>query len=142
MKLQKVFCITLLFLSGCMSFDIFEQAWPELKGKNIQVAIDHLGIPSGQYVVAGKNVYVWSTSESFTSLTASPSNTVGTVGNASFSASSMSYMPTTSQLSCVVKISTDSGIIERMEYDGSNGTCFKYSERLKPLLSDGSEKKK
>lgn len=137
MKTLKILpVLALITLSACMSFETIEQAWPSLKGKNIQVAIDHLGIPNGKYTIDGRDVYVWSTSETYTSMVPTTSSTYGTVGNTGFNALSTSYQPKTSQLSCEIKILTTQRVMERIEYSGNNGACLTYSERLKPLVME------
>ncbi|WP_157745671.1 hypothetical protein [Thiohalobacter thiocyanaticus] len=127
--------MTLLLTACAMSFDTFNRALPKLKDKNINVAIDYLGIPDHEYVVAGKKVYVWTTSERNPFPTAVTTTTTGNAGNQPFNATSTSYIPDPGPLSCTIKMQTEQDIVRRIEYEGNNGTCFKYSDRLKPLIT-------
>lgn len=135
--MEKIFALLLgtFFLTACvMSFDTFAEAWPYLKGKNIQVAIDHLGIPDNKYSIDANDIYVWSTESSYTSFSPTTTNSSGTVGGVPFNGTATSYAPHTSNLSCVIKIKTMKKIIQTMEFDGNNGACLQYSERLRPLI--------
>ena len=123
-------------LASCTSFDTFDQALPLLKDQHIDKSIHYLGIPSGKYNIDDREIYVWSTSEDFISVDPVTSSTHGYVGTTPFSAHSASYETNTSRLSCEIKMSTRQKIVERIEYSGNNGTCFTYSDRLKPLLSN------
>src|SRR5687768_16809305 len=123
-------------LSSCTSFDTLDQALPLLKGQHIDTSIDYLGIPTGKYEIDDREIYVWSTSENFVSIDQVSSSTHGYVGTTPFSAYSTSYDASASRLSCEIKMSTRQRIVESIEYSGNNGTCFTYSDRLKPLLAN------
>ena len=117
--MRKFLYVLTMLLSACAtSFSTLDEALPALKGKDIEAAIAYLGVPDQKYVVDGREVYVWSTEENYASIS-SPA--------------------AVSRLSCKIKISTKDKIVEKTEYDGNNGTCFLYSERLKPLISGGPQ---
>lgn len=135
MRIALTFIIVAL-LNGCaMSFDTFNQTLPKLKGKDIGVSINYLGIPDHEYMVAGKKVYVWTTSETNPFPATVTTTTTGNAGNQSFNATSTSYIPDNRRLSCTIKMLTEDDIVRRIEYEGNNGTCFTYSNRLKPLAN-------
>lgn len=137
MKYTPVLLLGLLLTACATSFDTFDRALPKLKGQNIKVAINYLGIPDQEYEIAGKKVYVWSTTGTNPFPTAITTTTDGTAGNKPFKATSTTYAYDPTPLGCKVKIATDNEIVTNIEYDGNNGPCFKYSDRLKPLL-DGA----
>ena len=108
----------LLLMTACAtSFSTLNQALPLLQGQDIQMSMDYLGIPDQEYIIAGKKVYVWGTSR------INP-----------FNATSTSYGNDNRRLRCTIKMITENEIVQRIEYDGNNGACFKYSDRLKLLL--------
>jgi hypothetical protein len=115
-------------------FSTLDEALPLLKGQNINKSINYLGIPDRKYQIDDMEIYVWSTDEDFVYIDPVTSSTHGYAGTTPFSAYSTSYDSNTSRLSCEIKMSTRQQIVERIEYSGNNGTCFTYSERLKPLL--------
>ncbi len=134
MKVAPLLLFSVLLTACATSFDTFDHALPILKGQNVKVAIAHLGIPDQEYVVAGMKVYVWSTTATNPFPTAITTITDGTAGNTSFKATSTTYARDSTPLGCTIKMATDNDIVTRIEYDGNNGPCFKYSERLRPLL--------
>jgi hypothetical protein len=126
--------LSVALLVSCTSFSTFDEALPLLKGENISKSINYLGIPDRKYEIDDMEIYVWSTEEDFTHVDPVVSSMHGYAGATPFSANSTSYESSTSRLSCEIKMSTRRQIVERIEYSGNNGACFKYSERLKPLL--------
>ena len=134
MKVAPLLLFSVLLTACATSFDTFDHALPILKGQNVKVAIDYLGIPDQEYAIAGKRIYVWDTTTTNPFPTAITTTTDGTAGNTPFKATSTTYVHDPTPLGCKIKMATDNDIVTRIEYDGNNGPCFKYSERLKPLL--------
>ena len=129
--------LTAAILAGCAtSFDTLDKALPQLTGRNISFAADYLGIPDQEYTIAGRKVYVWNSSMNNPFVRPVTTTTTGTVGTTPFSAVSTGYVQDNSPMSCKIRMITDNEIIQRIEYDGNNGACMKYSERLKPLLGN------
>lgn len=109
-KITFALLIPALFAGCATSFETLNVALPKLHGKTINVAINYLGIPAREYSIAGNKVYEWTT-----------------VGPNPFS-------PASQNLSCTIKLSTSNDVVRGYDYDGSNGTCQVYADRLKPLL--------
>lgn len=127
--------VATLLVSCATSFDTLDRALPQLDGKHITVAADYLGIPDGEYMVAGRKIYVWSSSTINPFVRPLTTSTNGTVGGSQFSAISTTYAPNNTTLNCRIRMSTSDDIIHRIEYNGNNGACMIYSERLKPLVA-------
>lgn len=121
-------------IAACVtSFSTLDSALPLFRGKNVTEAVRYLGIPSQEYETLGKKVYVWSTT-TINPFSSSTTTTTGTVGTKPFSATSTTTGGGGEQLSCTLKLITSNGTIEGYDYEGNNGACFHYSDRLKPLL--------
>lgn len=133
---KLLFAFTAIFLiSACTtSFSTLDQAIPKLKGKHVDVAIEHLGMPDKKYAIDNKDVYLWSNIESHISTSTAPTHTYGNLGNAPFSVYTTNYSSQHYDLRCEIKVVTQKKIIKSFEYSGNNGACFRYSNRLKPLL--------
>lgn len=70
-------------------------------------------IPDQKYALGdGQEVYVWATSQSFTSLQPVSTSTFGNAGLTPFQAYTTSYVPQTKQLSCRLKILTKNKIAQ------------------------------
>jgi len=135
MRILTLLACTSLLGACATSFSTLDQVLPKLVGRNISVAISYLGIPNNEYNIAGNRVFVWSTSETFTTSQQVATTTSGIVGTTPIQTLSTSYVPTTSNLNCVIKTMMDGEFIRRVEYEGNNGVCMKYANRLKPLVS-------
>jgi len=109
-RIVMALLVPILFAGCAMSFDTLDLALPKLRGQSINVAINYLGIPDREYEIAGNKVYEWTTS--------GPNP----------------FAPTAPHLGCSIKASTVDGLVQRFNYNGSNGTCQVYADRLKPLL--------
>lgn len=131
-RLVAVLCI---LLCGCATWGQFEDGLRTLKGRNIDDAINVLGMPSGERTVAGKRYIQWGRSSSEFMPITSPSTTYGTVStNKSFGTYSAttyttSYIPV--DYSCSVTMQIDSNdTIVRIEYEGNLGGCEPYINNL------------
>jgi len=126
-----------VLLSACTSFSVFKEEFPKFKGKHIDTLIAKLGMPNEETSILGKTAYIWRTSEHFTSLTPEISSSTGTVGTTPVVVTTYSTETTTKKLKCQIRIFVDEeGLITNGDWEGSNGTCFRYSERLKPTSSE------
>lgn len=121
-----VFASAVLF--GCTSFGVLDAELPKYNGKQLDQLVAKLGYPTSQQTLMGRTVYVWSTNEQFTSF--QPTTTTGYVGTTPVMMTG--NQATVSNLSCTIRVFTDSNnIIQGYDYNGNNGTCFTYSNRLK-----------
>lgn len=135
MKIAPPIFLSFLLAACATSFDTFDRALPILKGQDVKVAIGYLGIPDQEYDIAGKKVYVWTTTGTNPFPTAVTTTTDGTAGTKPFKATSTTYAYDPTPLGCKIKMATENGVVTSIEYDGNNGPCFKYSDRLTPLLN-------
>lgn len=123
--------VAMLALIGCTSFSVFDKELPKLVGQPIDVAVQKLGFPNSEQTIMGQKVYTWSTRQTGTSVVPTTSFTTAYVGNTPVSATTTSYTTQDYSMSCVLRlIVDDKGIIRRYSYDGNNGACFTYSDRL------------
>lgn len=123
-------------LAACAtSFSSLQQELPRLVGQDLSVAIGMLGAPDGKVDLPGAAVYVWDTAATFTAPAVSSSTTAGTVGTIPFQAHTTSHRIESSDLRCRLKLTTSAQHrVTEWTVDGDNGACFKFSDRLKPLL--------
>ena len=122
-----------LLLVACTSFDTLDKKLPYFKGKKIDEAISYLGHPNDERAIAGKTVYTWSTAYTQTSMTPITTQNSGMINGKYYSGTSQSYVPETSNLSCVLRMITDKKRIIDIDYEGNNGACFRYSRKLESM---------
>lgn len=121
-----------LLVAGCTSFSVLDEELPKYKGKPIDSLVAKLGFPNAEQTIMGRKVYVWSTSMSYVSVNPTTSTTTGYVGGRPITATSTSYTYSDSNLSCTLRAIVDAqGLIERYAYEGNNGACYTYSDRLR-----------
>ena len=112
--MRLILCFLLApILSACAtSFSLLDRELPILRGQNIEVAINYLGLPNQESTIAGRKVYLWSTREN------NP------------------FDQRAQPLACQIRMAVDSvGTILQVGYGGANGTCFVYADPLRPLLN-------
>ncbi len=115
MNRQKIIILYVIAITlfGCAtSFSTFDKAFPKLIDKNISEAVTYLGMPSKESNILGKKIYIWTTRESYVGF-------------------KVDAHPV--ELDCTLRIITVNNKIESYDYDGANGTCFRFSNKLKPL---------
>ena len=115
------------------SFSTLDKALPQLRGQGISEAVRYLGVPSHEYETVGRKVYVWSTTD-VNPFSGTTTDTRGRIGNTPFTATSQTTGGPRERLSCTLRIVTLNGVIEDYNYTGNNGACFRYSDRLEPLV--------
>ena len=96
---------------------IFQVALPRLQGRTIEYAARYLGIPDFEYSFASQKVYVWRSTTNNPFMVPATTTTTGNVGGAAFSAISTTYIRDNTTLACELKLSTENGIVGRIEYD-------------------------
>ncbi|MBU0593342.1 MAG: hypothetical protein KKH74_06340 [Gammaproteobacteria bacterium] len=99
---MKKIMLAILMLSGCATLD---ESFHKLQGRDIDIAIQYLGIPDDKRSMDGYDVYTWQKTEGFKG----------------------------GQIGCRIKLQVQGGIIRRGEYSGANGPCMGYAERLKHM---------
>jgi len=117
-----------LVMAGCTSFSVLEQEFPKFKGKPVSNLVDRWGYPNAEQSIMGRKVYIWSTSGSYPSTT--PTITTGYVGSVPVTITNTTLASTNQ--SCTVRVFVDAqDIVTAGDYDGNNGACFYFSDRLK-----------
>jgi hypothetical protein len=128
-----LFLFVTVALSAC-SHKKLDTSLQSLKGQNIDVAINHLGIPDDKFTLQDKEVYIWGREQ--TVRVRSPIGTYGSVGYGSrgggfggvgivFGSPHSSYADNSF---CQIKIVTDHNqIIETIERDSAGRGCSKYN---------------
>lgn len=128
------FLVPCLAMSACAtSFSTLDKALPRLKGHEISEAVRYLGVPSHEYETVGRRVYVWSTTD-VNPFSGTTTNSRGRIGGTPFTATSQTTGGPSERLTCTLRIVTLNGVIEDYDYTGNNGACFRYSDRLEPLV--------
>lgn len=139
------FVIALLMcvlLSGCASARL-NDGLPHLVGKKIDYAIGYLGYPQSEQTIAGKKVYTWGHSNTFTTMqtvsTPVSGNVHGLGGSAYYSGYATSVVPQTYNYQCAIRLIANSdNIVERWEWNGNEGGCSSYSAAAKRIADSAS----
>lgn len=119
-------------LAGCMSFDVLDEELPKYTGRPIDSLVERIGYPNAERTIMGRKVYIWSTSMSHVSVTPVQSTSTGYVGLTPVTMTSTTYETSSSRLSCMLRVFVSAqDRIESFDYEGNNGACFRYSNRLK-----------
>jgi len=140
--------IFLTFLASCTTFEDIDSGLDRMKGQHIDSLISIIGLPSGSQQIAGRKVYIWYTSQNVTTTTPvttydyGNANIYGNGGYAygNYSGTSTTYVPTTTNYNCTIKVIVDRN--ERIvghEFEGNIGGCMRYSERITAVLGSASE---
>ena len=140
--------ISLAILASCTTFEDIDSGLNRLKGQHIDSLIAIIGLPEGTQNIAGRKIYIWNTSQNVTTTTPVTTYNYGTAsaygtggyGYGTYNGTSTSYVPTTVNYNCTIKIIVDRN--ERIvghEFDGNIGGCMRYSERITAALGPASE---
>ena len=116
-------------VAACSTFNDMDNGLAAMKGQPVDNLIAVLGYPSGQTTVAGRNFVVWSTAR-----TVSGTTPVSTYNPGSYGGYSTTYMPTSYNYNCTIKVEVDAqNRIVGYNYDGNIGGCQGYSKALKKV---------
>jgi|GEM_PF-1367679 len=141
---MKKIILIVFILSGC-AFQQMDRGLTDLQGKNIKQAISYLGYPDNEQKIAGDTIYTWGTNYNVSSITPVTNYSSGTAsaygsgGSAfgTYSGTTTSYIPTTINHRCILKLITnDSGTIINSQYEGNQGGCSSYGQSLNRLSQD------
>ena len=138
--MKNLYFLLVLFVAAC-SFGRLEAGLPLLKGRNIETAIQYLGIPDAQMEIAGRDVFVWNNAYSVNSVTPvtsySNATAYGYGGMATAYGTSTAYVPETHNYSCTIKAIADKeGIINSLQYEGNEGGCSTFVSSMDRIISD------
>lgn len=124
-------------LCAC-AFSVMEKGLNSITGQHVDVAIDALGLPSGEMNIAGRRVLVWSTQRNMVLPQTTSSNTTGTFGTTPDRSATTYSGYSTTRLSCEIKMTIDtSDRIQTWEFEGNQGACQTYADRLKHVIPKG-----
>ena len=130
MKNTFIICLALLAVSACASQSL-NSGLPHLVGKKIDYAIGYLGHPNSESKIAGKKVYMWGNSRTFTTTQTVSTPISGTAyglgGGVSYYGRTTSVVPQVHNYQCTIRLITnDKDIVERWEWNGNEGGCRQY----------------
>lgn len=142
MKKFAALCVIAAILTGCASQRL-NDGLPHLVGKNIGYAINYLGYPQSEQTIAGKKVYTWGNSSTFTTTQTVRTPVSGSVyglgGGASYSGYTTSVVPQTYNYQCTIRlIANEKDVIERWEWNGNEGGCSSYSDAVKRIADNAN----
>lgn len=131
--MNKLLLLCALAVSAaCTSFSILDVELPKYFGRPAEALISRLGLPDAEQTLAGRRVYVWSTSTQYTRITPVTTTNTGFVGSSPVMTASTAPRATTGSLSCRVRVWVDANdLIQGADYDGNNAACFTFSSRLR-----------
>ena len=136
MKKFLLLIVFALFTTSCTTFKDLETGLIQHKGLSIDTLINKIGYPSAEMNIAGRKLYVWSTSQNVSMPSTSTVNTGGTV----YSGTNMGIYSGTSTVTtmqnmnfnCKITIEVDdNNIIKSGSYEGNIGGCDRWSRALK-----------
>lgn len=128
---MKYVLMAVLLVAGCTSFGVFDEKLPGYVGKPIDALVERIGYPNREQTIMGRKAYIWNTSEQYSSIVPTISTTTGYVGSTPISTQTTAFSSSTDTLSCSIRVFVDStNRITRYEYNGNNGTCFRYASKL------------
>ena len=114
-------------LAGC-ALEAVRDRMAGYRGQPVSALIDKLGIPTEERVIAGRKVYIWSTSRNMVLPITNTSTTSGYVGTTPYygTTTTPSYMPINAN--CSIQLTTDSrGVITRYQWEGNQPGCRLYA---------------
>lgn len=134
---------SLLLVASCTTFEDIDDGLSQFRGQPIDKLIDVLGFPDGEHSVSGLKLVVWSSSQNVTTstpVTTYNSGNVNAYGNGgyaygNYSGTSTTYVPTTVNYNCTLKVQVDQkNTILAHDFEGNIGGCEKYAAALRPYL--------
>lgn len=131
------------FVLSCTTFEDINQGLTMLEGRPIDDLINIIGFPDSEQTIAGRTLVVWSSSRDVTTLTPITNYTSGSTSaygsggyaSGTYSGSTTSYIPTTVNYNCTIKVQIDrSNRILAHDFDGNIGGCETYAEAIRKAL--------
>jgi hypothetical protein len=119
-------------LSSCV-FQRLNEGLPRLMGRDIHEAINVLGYPSDQRVIAGDTVYTWSTGATVPFPVTNYSTTTG-INGAPFQMTTATPGFVPMSLPCQIQLATNGeGRIINWRWQGNLGGCDPYAQALRRM---------
>jgi hypothetical protein len=131
------------FIASCTTFEDIDGGLNAFRGQNADSLISVIGYPDGERTVAGRRLLVWNTDETVTSIMPVTNYQSGSLsaygsggyGYGSYTGTTTSYVPTTSNYVCtlLVEIDRNNKIIGH-DFEGNIGGCERYAAALRPYI--------
>lgn len=137
-----------LIISSCTTFEDIDRGLSQLQGRPVDDLIGILGFPDGEQSIAGRRLVVWSSSQNITTVTpvtnysSGTANAYGTGGYAygNYSETTTSYVPSTVNYNCTIKVQIDSANrIVDYDFEGNIGGCERYAQAIRNALPQSTE---
>lgn len=123
-------------LAGCATWGQFDDGLRDLKGKPIGYAIDKLGYPKTEQVIAGRKLYRWGGMRSGVAYVPTTTTTAGSIGTGlsrvpvQTTTYGGTYVPT--EDGCFITLEVDEKeIVRKWAYEGNLSGCEPYINALK-----------
>jgi len=136
MRKITLICVLISF-AGCMSmsWEPMDEGLAALQGRHLDAAIDVLGLPSNERQIAGRKLFVWSTTSTGLLFNPATSTTSGNFGTVPYSQITNFSSFTPVGYECEISLQVDEqNVIQRFQYSGNLGGCRVYMERLRALI--------
>lgn len=124
----------LLLLSACVS-DQLNSGFDRMRNQPLSVAMDRLGVPSSERMIAGRHIYTWTHTELISTFQPSSSFTTakgsGKSGDSKYTASTFGGSTVQTSATCKIEAEVDGqGNIRNLSYDGPVAACGKYAQAM------------
>lgn len=119
-----------------------------LNGRPIDDLINVIGFPDGEQEIAGRRIVFWSSSQNVTTTTPVTNYSYGTANAygaggstfGSYSGTTTSYIPTTVNYNCTIKVQIDqSNRILGHDFEGNIGGCELYAQAIRKAIPQTSD---
>jgi len=142
---HSYFIFLCAFLLTACAFDTLDKGLPLLNDKHIDVAINYLGMPDSEQMIANRKVYIWGHQNSGTYVRPITQQTTTTAygygGPYTAYGTTTTYVNESYNYSCKIKIIADKkNIIKSSEYEGDLGGCEHFSSGIDRLIEDSEAK--
>lgn len=143
MKKVSLLLLVLITVLGCARGAYISGGLSAMQGKDISVAFNVLGYPSGQQKIGSDNVYVWTVNHSSTIHLPQTTTAYGHVNYVPVYGSVTYNQPTTLHHYCNIRIiAGPNNVIKTWDYSGNNIGCSRYSNALGRYYKNNYEVRK
>ena len=130
-------------LAACTTFEDIDGGLAAFHGQPVNTLVEVLGFPDGEQSIAGNQIVFWHSEQDVTTVTPITSFNNGTVnaygtggyGYGSYNSTTTTYVPTTVNYNCTLKVAIDQrNRILSHDFEGNIGGCEQYAVALRPYL--------
>ncbi|WP_281983479.1 hypothetical protein [Thalassorhabdomicrobium marinisediminis] len=132
-----------LSIAACTTFEDIDAGLSQFRGQHIDTLIGAIGFPDGEQTIAGRRLVYWNTDQTVTTTMPVTTYDYGSInaygsggyGYGNYSGTSTTYVPTTVNYNCTLKVQVDRGNrIVNHDFEGNIGGCERYASALRPYL--------